>query len=170
MKYVGYGLLMILGLALQTSGSPGLMLFGFKPELMLLLTLLFAMLQNRDGGPMFGFFSGLLQDLLIGHFIGLHAGTFMLTAILVGFVTRRFYKENFLVRFFAVFGGTVVGQVLYLLGAASFGVSSSWSLGTWSTILATSVLNGLIGMILFRPLASLNKRLVYLDELLKRTG
>lgn len=169
MKYVGYGFVIILALALQTV-SPGIILFGFRPELILLLTLSLAMLEQTGVAAGFGFVSGLLQDVLIGQFIGLYAGTYLLMAILVGFLTRRLYKENLLVRFVAIFLGTVLGQILYLSGAASFGLSNSWSWGLWSAILGTGFFNGMIGVLLYRPLAALNKRLVYLDELLKRTG
>ncbi len=169
MKHVGYGLVVILGLALQTSW-PGLVIVGFRPELLLLLTLIFAMLEEPWGAAGFGFASGLMKDLLVGKFIGLYAGTYLLMAILVGFVTKRLYRENFLVRFFAIVAGTVLGQVLYLLGAASFGFSSPWSWITWSSILGTSLFNGLVGLLVYRPLVAMNKRLIYLDELLKRTG
>lgn len=169
MKHVGYGLVVILGLALQTSW-PGLVIVGFRPELLLLLTLIFAMLEEPWGAAGFGFASGLMKDLLVGKFIGLYAGTYLLMAILVGFVTKRLYRENFLVRFFAIVAGTALGQVLYLLGAASFGFSSPWSWITWSSILGTSLFNGLVGLLVYRPLVAMNKRLIYLDELLKRTG
>lgn len=169
MKHVGYGLVVILGLALQTSW-PGLVIVGFRPELLLLLTLIFAMLEEPWGAAGFGFASGFMKDLLVGKFIGLYAGTYLLMAILVGFVTKRLYRENFLVRFFAIVAGTVLGQVLYLLGAASFGFSSPWSWITWSSILGTSLFNGLVGLLVYRPLVAMNKRLIYLDELLKRTG
>lgn len=169
MKYVGYGSIIIAGLALQTA-SPGLALFGLKPELMLLLTLLFAMLQEPVGAGIFGFVSGLLQDILVGQFIGLYAGTYLLMAILVGFLAGRLYKENLLVRFFAIISGTVLGQVLYLFGAASFGSSSpeSWSLVFG--IFGTALFNGVVGVLLYRPLVAINHRLIYLHELLKRTG
>jgi hypothetical protein len=39
MKYVVYSVLLLLTLVLQTAGVPGLVFFGFKPELMLLLSL-----------------------------------------------------------------------------------------------------------------------------------
>ncbi|NLL42287.1 MAG: rod shape-determining protein MreD [Firmicutes bacterium] len=169
MKYAGYGLMIILALALQTT-LPNLVLIGGRPEFLLLLTLIFAMFEELRGAKGLAFASGLLQDLLVGRFIGLYAGTYLLMAVLMSFVTNRLYKENFLVRFFAIFLGTALGQVLYLIGAASFGFASPWSWLTWSAILGTSLFNGLVGMFLYRPLAVVHKRLIYLDELLKRTG
>ncbi|NMB02276.1 MAG: rod shape-determining protein MreD [Firmicutes bacterium] len=170
MKYVVYWLLLMLALVLQTAGSPGILFFGFKPEILLLVTLLFAMLLDSPTGAIFGFMAGLMQDLVVGRFVTLYATCLMLMAIVVGFVTRRFYRENFIVRFFSLFLGTALTQILYLLGAASFGLSRTWTLDTWQAILMASIFNGLVGMLLFRPLAALNKRLVYLDELVKRTG
>ncbi|MCK9525762.1 MAG: rod shape-determining protein MreD [Limnochordia bacterium] len=169
MKHVGYGLIILLALALQTT-SPGLVFFGLRPDLLLLLTLFSAMLQEPGGAAVFGFVSGLLQDILVGQFIGLYAGTYLLMAILVGFLAKRLYKENLLVRFFAIVLGTILGQILYLLGAASFGFSSpeSWSLVFG--ILGTGLFNGTIGVLFYRPFVSINQRLIYLDELLKRTG
>lgn len=170
MKYVAYLLLLLLALILQTAGAPGTLGFVFTAELLLLISLLFAMLLESPAHAIFPFMAGLMQDLVIGRFITLNAGIFMFLAIIVGYVTKRFYRENFLVRFVALFVGTGVGQVLYLLGAASFGISRPWTLATWQTILLVSIFNGLVGMLLYRPLSALNKRLIYLDELVKRTG
>lgn len=170
MKYLGYGLFLFLGILLQTAGSPGLLFFGFKPEIMLLLALLFGMIQPPWSGALFGFFSGLIYDLLTGRFIGLYAVTLMLAAISVGFVTKRLYKENVVVRFLAVFGGSIFGQLLYLIGIMAFGHSFPWSWLTISTVLGTSLVNAGLSLVLFRPLIALHKRLIYLDELYKRTG
>ncbi|HBG10446.1 MAG: rod shape-determining protein MreD [Limnochordia bacterium] len=170
MKYVAYGVLILLTLVLQTAGVPGIVFFGFKPELMLMLTLLAGMIMPPAEAAVFGFFAGLAQDLIVGRFLTLHAGVFVLMALAEGFVARRFYRENILVRFSSLLLGTAMGEVLYLLGAASFGLSRPWTLGTWTGILAVSVVNGFLGALVYRPLVRLNKRLVYYDELLKRTG
>ena len=170
MKYLGYGLFLVLGILLQTAGSPGLLFFGFKPEIMLLLALLFGMIQEPGLGALLGFSSGLLHDLLTGRFIGLYAVTLMIVAILIGHVTKRLYKENFLVRFFAGLGGTIFGQLLYILGMMAFGSSGLWTWSTLTTILGTSVVNACLSLFLFKPLVAVNKRLIYLDELYKRTG
>lgn len=146
------------------------MFFGFRPELMLLLTLLFAMIHEPLEAAFFGFCCGFVQDLLVGRFIGLYACTLVLIALAVGFATKRMYQENFVVRLLAVFAGTALGQVLYLLGTVAFGLAVSWQLATWYSILGTSIINGVISLFMFRPLVAMDRRLIYWDELLKRTG
>ena len=90
MKYVAYGVLILLTLVLQTAGVPGIVFFGFKPELMLMLTLLAGMIMPPAEAAVFGFFAGLAQDLIVGRFLTLHAGVFVLMALAEGFVARRF--------------------------------------------------------------------------------
>lgn len=170
MKYVCYGLLLLLALVFQSAGYPGLSLFGVRPDLILLSAVFFGMVEGPVKGAVFGFVGGLFQDLLLGRLIGLGAVTVMSAALALGFVGRRLYKENLLVRFLTVLGGTWTAQVLYLLGKVAFGLSVSWSFFTWRTVLGTGLFNGLISIILFRPLERLNERIVYWDELLKRTG
>ncbi len=170
MKYLGYSVILIVGLALQTAAPSSLIMFGFQPELVLLLALLFALMQGPLDGAIFGFFGGLMLDLLVGRFIGLRAITIMLSSVGIGLVTNRLYKENFVVRFSAIFLGTLVGQILYLVGIVAFGRTVAWSLTTWRTILGTSIFNGLLSVVLFRPFVALNKRLIFWDELFKRTG
>lgn len=170
MKYLGYALVLILGLAFQTAATPSLFVLGFRPELVLLLALLFALIQGPLEGAIVGFGGGLMLDLLVGRFIGLRALTFMLSSIGIGLVAKRLYQENFLVRFLAISGWSLVAQLLYLLGTAAFGRIIVWTYPTWRAILGTSIFNGLLSVVLFRPFLALNKRLIYWDELFKRTG
>lgn len=170
MKYLAYGLVLLLALVFQTAGVPGVVLFGVKPELVLLVVLLFAMILEPQQAAVLGFAGGLFQDLLVGRFITLSAASFTLVALAVALAFQRFYGENPLVRLVALVGGTAVGELLYLFGAASFGLSRTWTWGILLPIFTASLFNGVVGLLLFRPFVKLNKRVVYLDELLKRTG
>lgn len=168
MRYLGYTLILILGLVMQTSLiSP---LLGFRPELVLLIALLFALIEGPVQGALGGFAGGLMLDLLIGRFIGLGATTIMFVCVVIGLISNRLYKENFAVRFLAILGGTFSAQLVYLLGTAAFGGIIVWNYPTWRAILGTSVFNGLLSVVLFRPFVAINKSLIYWDELFKRTG
>jgi len=170
LRFLGYGLILVVGLLLETAGSPGLSLFGVKPELMLLLVMLFTMIWGPRRGAAFGFCAGLLQDLLVGRFIGLNGIVLMLLAYTIGFITEQLFKENLLVRFAAVLGGTALGQILYLLGTAAFGMDISWPAIRWQAIVAASVVNALLSFALYKPLLAFDERLHYWHEVLKRTG
>lgn len=170
MRFVVCGLLLLLALVLETAGVPGIAFGGVKPELMLMLTLLAAMIMPLGEAVGVGFAAGLAQDLVVGRFITLHAGAFVLVALAVGLVVQRFYRENFLVRLCCLLFGTALGEVMYLLGAASFGLSRPWTVNLWSRIAVVSIVNAVLGTLLYRPLARLYRRLLDHDELVKRTG
>lgn len=170
MKFLGYGLILVVGLLLETAGAPGLSLFGIKPELLSLLTMLFTMIQGPWQGAVFGFCAGLVQDLFIGRYIGLNGFVLMLLAFAIGFITEQLFKENLLVRFAAILGGTALGQILYLLGMAAFGMDISWLYIRWKAIAVTSAVNALLSLGLYKPLAAFDERLHYWHEVLKRTG
>ncbi len=138
---------------------------------MLLLVMLFTMIWGPRRGAAFGFCAGgLLQDLLVGRFIGLNGIVLMLLAYTIGFITEQLFKENLLVRFAAVLGGTALGQILYLLGTAAFGMDISWPAIRWQAIVAASVVNALLSFALYKPLLAFDERLHYWHEVLKRTG
>lgn len=170
MRYVGYGLILMIALLIETGGAPGLSLFGVRPELLSLLTMLFTMSHGSQRGAVFGFSAGLMHDLLIGRFIGLYASVLLLLGAVIGFITEQLFKDNFLVRLGTVFAGTALSQVLYFLGMAAFGRGISWLQLGWQSVLAASVLNTLLSLFLYRPMLILDKRLNYWHELLKRTG
>lgn len=170
MRYLGYVLILLIGLVFQTSLTFGLAFWGFRPELVLLLAMLIALIEGPIHGALVGFIGGFMLDLLVGHLIGLRAITIMLACAGIGYVSNRLYKENFAVRFLAISGGSLGAQLLYLIGTAAFGGIILWNYPAWRSILGTSIFNGLLSVILFRPFVILNKRLIYWDELFKRTG
>lgn len=170
MRYVVYALVLLLALVLQTAGVPGVVFLGCKPELVLLLTLLAAMILPPAEAVVFGFFAGLAQDLIVGRFITLHAGVFVVVILAERFVTQRFYRENLVVRFLTLVLGTALAEVLYLLGAASFGLSRPWTGQLLGTLAVVSVLNGFVGALMYKPLTRLQARLIHFDERVKRTG
>lgn len=170
MKFVGYGLILVIGLLLETAGAPGLSLFGIKPELLSLLTILFTMIAGPWQGAIFGFCAGFSLDLLLGRFIGLNGFILVLLAFAIGFITEQLFKENLLVRFAVVLGGTALSQILYFLGMAAFGMGVSWVSAGWSGIAVTSIVNAVLSLSLYKPLLALDKRLHYWHEVLKRTG
>lgn len=170
MRYLGYTSILIVGLVFQTTLGSNSVFLGFRSELVLLLALLLALIEGPIQGVLVGFVGGLMLDLLVGRFIGLRATTIMLASIGIGLISNRLYKENFVVRFLAISGGSLVAQVLYLMGIAAFGGIITWNYTTWRAVLGTSVFNGVLSVILFKPFVALNKRLIYWDELFKRAG
>ncbi len=76
----------------------GLMQFfqiaSIRPNLLLLLTVSFALMEGRREGLLIGFFSGLVLDLCFGNTLGLEALIYMWIGFGAGCCYRIFYDDD----------------------------------------------------------------------------
>ena len=130
MKTLKIALLIVLVYLLQVTVFSRLAVFGIKPDLLLVITALFAVAYGPENGFLMGFFCGLVQDVFGGSFymhviskalLGFLMGTFKesvfgteegvaLTAVLVATATN--FVLEFVILFF--FFGRPVASPLVL--------------------------------------------------------
>lgn len=88
---------------------------GGKPDFILILVVFFAIFRGPVQGGLLGIGLGLLEDLMIGRFIGINALCKGLIGYLAGTVEKRLYKNNFLVPMAALAVATFVQTFIYWL-------------------------------------------------------
>ena len=111
----------VTGLLLQTTVFPELTLLGVKPELLYLVTVVFAALQGPAEGALVGFVSGLAQDFLLNTPKGITALTLTMLGYTVGLARQYITSPSPLLPAFLVALGTAGGvafhqAVAFLLG------------------------------------------------------
>ena len=79
---------------LQSSVFPHISLGGVSPNLMLLLTVFYAILYGENTGITVGFFCGLLIDIFSGNLLGFHALLQMYLGYACGQLCGLFYPED----------------------------------------------------------------------------
>lgn len=168
MKVLIYTAIVILALIIQTTFFTTWSFLIVVPDLILVLVVLFSLINGPAFGAKFGFLAGLGADLLLGEMIGLNALTKMIIGTIVGLVSLRFYKENYVIPFISVVLATAADQILYALGMQLFGRSVSLVVVCESIILPLLLYNGLLGLLLYLRLYYLNEKIFYWDELVKR--
>lgn len=107
------------------------MVGGVTPDLILLLVVLHSIFQGPFKGAAFGFALGLLEDLLLGRFIGMNALAKGLTSLLVGWFAQRTFRENILVPVFALFLGTLFNELVFIILGKVSGLHWPWTLWLW---------------------------------------
>ncbi len=157
MKFFIYGGLILLSLVLQSTVFALLPFLKASPDLIVVLVCLFSLLNGPVFGAKFGFVAGLALDLLVGEMIGLNAITKGVIGISVGFLCKRFYKENYFIPFITVMLATVFDQFLYLLGMLVFGLHVPWMVAINQVILPLSIYNGIISILIYLRIYELNK-------------
>ncbi|HET9671335.1 MAG TPA: rod shape-determining protein MreD [Actinomycetota bacterium] len=108
-------------LLLQTTLFPELTLWGVKPELLYLVTVVFAALQGPAEGAVVGFVSGLAQDFLLNQPKGITALTLTMLGYTVGLARQYITSPSPLLPAILVALGTAGGiafhqAVAFLLG------------------------------------------------------
>ena len=88
---------------------------SIKPNLLLVVTISFALMRGRKSGMLTGFFSGLAIDLLFPGQIGFNALAYMWIGYLAGFCYRIFYDDDIKTPIFLVIlGDLAFGIYTYL--------------------------------------------------------
>lgn len=110
-----YTILFIVSVILQSTVFHFLQIEGVKPDLLLIVVILVAVLKGTKFGAGLGFVYGLLEDLLVSKYIGLQALTKMLTGYIIGRLERRIFSDNVFVPIVVGFLGTLIHSVLVVL-------------------------------------------------------
>lgn len=116
------GLVLITSLLLQSTLFGELTLLGVRPELVYLVTILFALLEGPGEGAIVGFFGGLLQDFLLNEPKGITALTLTVLGYAIGSARQFITSPSPLLPTVLVALGTAAGVafhsvVSFLLGA-----------------------------------------------------
>ena len=122
MKVHHYAILIGASLVLQTSLGPFLRVKGATPDFLLLLAVAAAMRLGPGAGIRMGFFAGLLEDLLLGRFVGLNAMAKGGVAYLTGLSGQKVFRDSLPVLLLVGFAASLASQVVILvaLGLAGY--------------------------------------------------
>ena len=116
------GLVIVTALLLQSTVFAELRLLGVRPELLFLVTIVFALLEGPNEGAVIGFVSGMAQDFMLHEPKGITALTLTLVGYAVGMGRHLIVSASPLVPTMVVALGTATGVAFYevtafLLGA-----------------------------------------------------
>ncbi|NLM25927.1 MAG: rod shape-determining protein MreD [Firmicutes bacterium] len=163
-----YTLIISISLVIQTTIFSMWPFLRVAPDLLLVFTVIFGLLNGPKFGAKFGFGAGLALDLLSGNLIGWRGITRMLVGIGVGTVSSRVYKENYVIPFICIILATVLETSIYFAGVALFNQGAPWLLAIQEVLLPLIIYNAIICLLFYVRLYYLNKKIFYWDELFRR--
>jgi rod shape-determining protein MreD len=112
------GAVILTALLLQTTAFAELNLLGAKPELMYLVTIVFAILEGPASGAITGFAGGMAEDFLLDAPKGITALTLTLLGYAMGMARQYIVTPSPILPVLLVAGGTFAGVVFH--GVVSF--------------------------------------------------
>jgi rod shape-determining protein MreD len=150
-------LLIVLGVALQTTIFAAPALYNVAPNLILLLTIFTGFHGGEVKGSIVGFTGGILLDHFSGHPVGLGAFSQTIAGTLSGILRGRLYRESVFAQLLVTFIASVVNLLAFLLLKLVFGILSPITL--WGIIFPI-VINTILAPFLFPVLRRLLKEKV----------
>ena len=123
LKIFAFFIIAFLGIILRDTVFNQLSIAGGKPDFVLILTVFYAIFNGYKKGAIMGMSLGLLEDLMIGRFIGVNIICKGLIGIIFGSLQRSLYKDNFLVPLLCMLVASLLNSFVYFLVSAVIGGS-----------------------------------------------
>jgi len=159
-KVFFYIVFILVILLLQTSLVDYIKILGVKPNIILIFVVAVSLLKGHIEGAVIGCITGFALDTISGGLFGFYALLFLYTGLFVGYINKRFYKENFLVMFFIMFSVSVAFNfIIHLLTSMVSGTGFVQALT--KRILPEALYNSVVSVPLY---LFIYKMLTWLEE------
>lgn len=133
-------------------------LWGARPDLMLLVVLVWAVVRGVDEGLMWGFVGGLVVDLLSGGPLGATPLALLAVALLAGQPWGQGLGSSVARLLFLALVGVVVYHLVLLIVLASMGYRVDWGFALMRVAGPSALLNAILAPFVRQPLAWLERR------------
>ena len=144
-------ILIFSSILLQTTVFDFFQVAGVKPDIVLIIVIVYGLIKGPKAGAILGFFAGLLLDLTLGSFIGLNALVKMVTGYLVGFGETNVFKENLIIPILAVFTASLFNEFLLYLLHTAFGYQGDFFSVISRNIFPVAIYNSVLVPIVYAP-------------------
>jgi rod shape-determining protein MreD len=166
MKYRVIASILIIWIAafFQSTVLECIEIFNVRPNLLIVVTVIIALLRNSFESAVMGLSLGLTMDILMSKTMGWYALLFFLLTIPITLVNEKIYKEKFLVLFFFAFVSTVFVETMFFLILFMFDSYSYLPYVFSRVIVPEAFYNSVLIFLLFKPLSKLYTILNTLDR------
>lgn len=139
---------------LQSTVFEHIEIFSVKPNLLLVLMVIVALLRPTTESAIMGLSFGLCMDILMGKTMGWYALLFFLMTIPISMINEKLYRDKFLVLLSFTFGSTVIIETMFFLILFLFRGYSYLPYIFTTVILPEALYNSILILPLFRPISA----------------
>ncbi|MGI6469631.1 MAG: rod shape-determining protein MreD [Syntrophomonadaceae bacterium] len=149
MRYLMLFFLPVMALFLQSTLFGVYSIKNTLPDLLLVFVIFYALLSDARNAAKYGFFCGLLEDLLLGRFIGMNALSKGLTAYIIGVLQGSVFKENLAVGMLSVLLGTLLNYFFLFILSLMAMVTIDLHQALFATLFYQAIFNLLLATPLY---------------------
>lgn len=137
---------------IQSTLFENIRLFNVKPNLLIVLMVIVALLRSTHESAIMGLCFGLCMDILMGKAMGWYALLFFLMSVPISNINDKLYRDKFLVLLSFTFLSTVLIETSFFLIFFLFKDYSRLPYAFSTIILPEAVINSILILPLFRPI------------------
>ena len=131
MKILLKGAIIVVALVIQLTLINSVAILGLKPDLIMVVVVVFSLLKGEKEGAISGFASGLLQDIFSTSLLGINALAKTVIGFTCGILKEKIFHEHILfiipvITFIASFMQSIL--IFWLLRAFGIEYNLTWSL------------------------------------------
>ncbi len=149
MRSLTFLLLVLAALVVQSTALNFMLIYGIKPDLVLVLVILNGFLRGTREGAFLGFAGGILQDLVGGGYFGMHALTNMAAGYLAGLGEGRLYRDNRVIAAGLTWICTLLAQLIFYLLLVLVRVHVPLFIALVHIIVPVSFYNALVVLVIY---------------------
>jgi len=131
MKILLKGAIIVVALLIQLTLISSITILGIKPDLIMVVVVVFSLLKGEKEGTISGFASGLLQDIFSAGLLGINALAKTVIGFICGILKEKIFHEHMLFLIpLITFIASITQSILIFLLLRAFGIEHSlaWSL------------------------------------------
>jgi len=130
MKILLKGAIIVVAIVIQLTLINSISILGLKPDLIMVVVVVFSLLKGEKEGTISGFASGFLQDIFSSGLLGINALAKTVIGFTCGVLKEKIFYEHILflipvITFFASFLQSIL--IFFLLRAFGIEYSLTWS-------------------------------------------
>ncbi len=150
MKILLKGAIIVIALLIQLTLINSITILGIKPDLIIIIVVIFSLLKGEKEGTISGFASGLLQDIFSTGLLGINALAKTVTGFICGILKEKIFHEHilFLIPVITFFASLMQSILIFLLLRA-FGVEYNLAWSLKQIALPEALFNSLLSPFIF---------------------
>ena len=149
---------------LQSTVLEYIEIFSVRPNLLIVMLVVIALLRSPVESAVMGLILGLLMDILTGKFLGWYALLFFLASIPISLINQKIYRDKLFILISFSFITTAVIETSFFLIIFMFGGYEHLGYVLSKIIIPEALYDGILILPLFRPLSKLYTLLDSLDR------
>ncbi|MBF8984316.1 rod shape-determining protein MreD [Lutibacter sp. B2] len=150
--------IIIVNFILQSTIFQYFRILGVLPNTALLIVIVFSILWGEKKGAVIGFITGLLQDILVGSFVGINALIYMLIAYNIGNFQKILFKDTYLTPVFFAIISTSIYHVSYYSVMYMTNNPVEFLIVFKNIVLPETIYNGIVSVVIYRWIYNLTRK------------